>query len=297
MESNIRKPAVAGAFYESNPEELSETIDSLFLGPLGPGRLPQAAPFVSRNIVGLVVPHAGYQYSGYAAAWGYYALAEDGLPDTAIILGPNHHGRGAAAAIMSEGAWATPFGNIEIDSELAGKIISSSAYLSEDASAHALEHSLEVQAPFLQYIGEGKIRIVPITISALSKADSEELVQDLGNAISTAISETNTVIIASSDLNHYQTQSITISKDQMAILEIEQMEAFGLLNTVSEQGITMCGVVPTAIAISAAKKLGAERAELLSHYTSGDILGDPTQVVGYAALKMVREKAVESDEQ
>jgi len=303
----IREPAVAGTFYDGAPEGLRRSLDALFLGRLGPGRLPprraegsaqtfegretDTADLGLRNIVALVSPHAGYQFSGYAAAAAYLDLAEDGIPDSVVIIGPNHHGYGAAVAMMREGAWQTPLGEVEIDSELADRVLTGSRYLAVDSTAHRLEHSLEVQVPFLQHIGGSRTKIVPITVSALSPTDAVELASDLGRAIASAVAGRNAVVIASTDFTHYEPQASAEEKDRLAIQAIEELDAEKLLANVERYHITMCGAVPTAVAITAAKALGAVSASLLSYYTSGDVLGDPSQVVGYAALKLCRRKA------
>lgn len=283
-----RKPAVAGMFYEDDVEELKAGIEALFLGPLGPGRLPVAAPFVSRDIVGLVSPHAGYQYSGYAAASAYVEVAEDGLPDSVVIIGPNHRGTGEPVAVVSRGAWSTPLGEVSIDEEIADSLLSGSDYLAIDPLAHQLEHSIEVQIPFLQFISASAPKIVPITISALTRDSTARLVTDLGDTIAAALSGKNAIVISSTDLTHYESQQAAKEKDQLVIRAVEELDAEKLLSYVEQYNITMCGAVPTAITIAAAKGLGATRAELLTYYTSGDILGDHSQVVGYASLKMVR---------
>lgn len=284
----IRRPAVAGTFYEDTEGELKESIDACFLGPYGPGKLADPAPFITRNITGLVAPHAGYRFSGYAAASAYYALAEDGAPDTVVILGPNHRGLGAQAAIMTEGSWETPLGNAEVDSEVAESILKASELLRDDPRAHIPEHSIEVQIPFLQTISR-KIKIVPIIISVLAWEDGMLFAENIGRGIAKALVGRNAVVIASTDFTHYESKSAAEKKDKDAIGAILALDSGQLLDTVVQKGITMCGAVPTAAAIIAAKALGATSGELLSYYTSGDILGDTSQVVGYGAIAMVKE--------
>jgi len=294
-----RQPAVAGAFYENDPEELKRSIEALFLGPMGPGRLPkrpgraaQGHTPRSRSVAALVCPHAGYRFSGYAAAWAYLHLAEDGLPNTAVIIGPNHRGVGAPAALAARGTWLTPLGEVAVDEQVASLLLEGSNYLAADDSAHLLEHSLEVQIPFLQYISGGAdVKIAPIAISALTSDGARSLTRDLGRAIASALSERNGVVIASTDFTHYEPRFVAEKQDRLAVEAIQSMDPCRLLDVVERNGITMCGAVPTAVAMAAAAELGAEHAELLSYYTSGDILGDPSQVVGYASLKIVRRTA------
>jgi len=284
----IRKPAVAGMFYEENPEELKESLDACFLGPLGPGRLPSPAPIVTRNIVGLICPHAGYGYSGYAAASAFFELAEDGLPDLAVLIGPNHRGTGAPAAIMTSGTWLTPLGETEIDSAAASAILSGSDLLIDDPHAHLAEHSLEVQVPFLQYLG-GNIKIVPIILSILAWEDAYLYAEELSRAITAALDGRNAVVIASTDLTHYQPKAEAERKDREAIAAMESLDYKGLIDVVARKDISMCGVVSTAAALAAHLALGAKRADLLAYYTSGDVTGDTSHVVGYGALKVVKE--------
>lgn len=284
----IREPAVAGMFYDANPNNLLESLDASFLGPYGPGRLPAPAPLLSRDIVGLVSPHAGYQFSGYAAAASYFELAEDGLPDTAILIGPNHRGTGSPAAIMTSGTWRTPLGDAEIDSEIACAMLESSDLLREDARAHASEHSLEVQVPFLQYLSR-KIKIVPVLLSILAWEDAPLYAENIGRGIAEAIGEKNVVVVASTDFSHYEPKAVAEENDRRAIDAIETQDYKALLDVVSRRGISMCGVVPTAATLVACAMLGAKRARLLAYYTSADIIGDTSQVVGYGALKIVRE--------
>lgn len=283
----MREPAVAGMFYDADPEELRESIDASFLGPYGPGHLPAPAPIVTRDVVGLVCPHAGYRFSGYGAAAAFSELAEDGLPDTAILIGPNHRGVGPRAAIMAEGAWLTPLGEVQIDSETAAAILDATDVLEDNALVHAQEHSLEVQVPFLQYLG-AKTKIVPIILVIHVWEDAAIYAEKLGRAIAKAINGKNAVVIASTDFTHYEPKAVAEQNDRKAIAAIESLDHTALLDVVERFGISMCGVVPTAAAIVACTALGAKRAELLSYYTSGDIIGDDSRVVGYGALKIVR---------
>lgn len=286
----VRTPARAGEFYDAEPEELRETVEACFLGPFGPGRLPSPAPFRTGDVAALVCPHAGLRFSGYAAAMAYSELAEDGLPDTVVLIGPNHFGVGSPAAVMTEGLWETPLGALEIDKELAEKVVEESRYLRDDVAAHKMEHSLEVQLPFLQYLAGSKVKIVPIVIAHLTWEDARLLVEDLGDALGKALTDTESVIVASTDFTHYEPKSSAEKKDSSAIDQIRKLDWSGLLDVVQSQDISMCGAVPTATAIRASKALGAKQAELLTYYTSGDIIGDTSQVVGYGSLKITRGK-------
>jgi len=253
-------------------------VESCFLHELGPGRLPRVNPSGRRRIFGLVCPHAGYMYSGPVAAHSYLALAEDGVPATAIILGPNHTGVGSGVSLMTEGAWETPLGRVEIDSELAAKIQKASAIIDTDEEAHRHEHSLEVQLPFLQYLYQNSVKIVPICLMMQDLATAAEV----GDAIAKAATP-STVIVASTDMTHYEPHAAAQTKDRKAIDAILALDDARLQETVESKGITMCGHGPVASTIVASKILGAKSARFLGYSTSGDITGDQGAVVGYLA--------------
>lgn len=283
-----RRPAVAGQFYEATRQGLIETIEQSFLGNLGPGRLPAVRKDRLGHVVGLVCPHAGYVYSGSAAAWAYNALADDGLPEAAVLLGPNHYGMGARAALSPDKAWETPLGTLASDATIAQAILEGSQYVEPDELAHAREHSIEVQLPFLQYMGGEAVHIIPISIAHLAKADALLLVEDLGHAIAESISGRSAVIIASSDFTHYESKASATARDAVAIDRIVQLDPQGLIEEVYSRDITMCGVVGTAVMLEACKRLGATSTRKLTYYTSGDVTGDTDQVVGYGAISIER---------
>lgn len=283
---NQRRPAVAGMFYDADPEALTESIEECFLDRLGPGRLPQISQRNERRILGLVSPHAGFMYSGSAAAWTYDALANDGVPDTAVILGPNHHGLGEVIAVSLADEWITPLGTIKTDRETADAILAASEFARPDEQAHLREHSIEVQLPFLQYIGGDRVRIVPIALAYLRQSDAILVLRDLSKAIANAIQGKNAVVIASTDFTHYEPQFSAQEKDATAMEKILALDAEGLLEVVNSRSITMCGAVGTAVMIAACKSLGATSAHKLAYYTSGDVTGDMSQVVGYGALSV-----------
>ena len=154
----VRHPCQAGAFYEGNAESLKRQIRNCFLNKLGPGQLPTVVENGPRSVVGLICPHAGYMFSGPVAAHSYYQLAIDGKPDLVFILGPNHTGLGSGLAVMNEGVWRTPLGDVEIDAEAANQVVQESKIVDVDETAHSYEHSIEVQLPFLQYLYGGRIQ-------------------------------------------------------------------------------------------------------------------------------------------
>ncbi|HEY82383.1 MAG TPA: AmmeMemoRadiSam system protein B [Dehalococcoidia bacterium] len=269
----VRSPVVAGQFYPGSASQLRQMLATL---------LDEEAE--KQEALGAVSPHAGYVYSGAVAG---AVISRIKFKDTFIIMGPNHTGMGKPLSIMTRGRWQTPLGEVEIDSELAEQILATSRHLQEDAAAHQYEHSIEVQLPFLQYF-RPEVRIVPITLAHASAAIYKEVGEDIARAVGELKREV--VIIASSDMTHYEPQESARSKDSQAIEAILHLDEDELLKRVEESNISMCGYAPTAVLICAAKKLGAKAAELISYQTSGDTTGDYTSVVGYAGIII---KAVE----
>ena len=267
MAPSIRHPAVAGRFYPQNPDTLTADVES-YLSPA-----IDASP-----AIGCVVPHAGYMYSGHVAGAVFARIA---VPRRSILMCPNHTGVGHPLSIMSEGAWQTPLGNAVIDSELAETLKQHLPLLIEDSTAHRAEHAAEVELPFLQ-LCHPHSTFVPI---ALGTAHFEPL-EALGHAIAEVVraQDEPVLVIASSDMNHYENDQITRIKDHKAIEPILRMDARGLYDTVMNEDISMCGFGPTVAMITAARDLGATRAELVRYATSGDVSGDRNMVVGYAGV-------------
>jgi len=263
----IREPVVAGQFYPAAAGELKKMIADM-----------ADEKAAREDVIGLVSPHAGYVYSGAVAA---AVMSRIKIKDTLVILGPNHTGMGKAFAIMTEGTWRTPLGDIGIDSELARMILETSDYLEEDGDAHRFEHSIEVQLPILQYFRKD-FKLVPIVLSYADGA----IYKEIGKKIAAAIKELKkqAVIIASSDMTHYESQASAQYKDEQAIEAIMELDENKLLDRIRELNITMCGYAPTVSLITAAKALGAGKADLVSYQTSGDTTGDYSSVVGYAGV-------------
>lgn len=267
----VRSPAVAGRFYPRKHDALLREVDQ-FLTPESP--VEKAID----SALGCVVPHAGYIYSGHVAGAVYRLLP---ARSRYVVLGPNHWGRGAALAMMSQGTWLTPLGEVPLDTELALSIREACPRLAEDAEAHSAEHSLEVQIPFLQRLS-GAFTFVPV---AIGLADFSLLGQ-LGHAIAGAVrqSEEPVMMVASSDMNHYEPEDVTREKDDKAIEKILQLDPEGLLEVIRDEDISMCGYAPTIAMLTAAKELGACQASLVRHATSADAGGDTDSVVGYAGI-------------
>jgi AmmeMemoRadiSam system protein B len=264
----IRPPAVAGRFYPDDPGELRATIDSLLTSEIKKKVRARAC----------LVPHAGYKYSGRVAGEVYQRVE---IPARVILIGPRHFPRGAPVAICSTGSWQTPLGLAPIDASFAEKIMRACPLLREDAIAHGAEHSLEVQLPFLQRLA-GSFAFVPIVIGTVAYEDLESLGHALADAI--RCEQEPVLLVASSDLNHYESDEITRVKDRKAIDRIVALDPHGLFDTVRNEGISMCGYGATVAMLTAVQALGATHAELVSYATSGDVNGDLREVVGYAGV-------------
>ncbi len=280
----VRHPAVAGSWYAGTAVGLRAQIEKCFTHKLGPGELPKVVKEGPRDFVGLVCPHAGYMYSGPVAAHAYYELAKDGKPETIVIFSPNHTGRGSALSLMNEGVWRTPMGDVEIDSKTADHILSESRIIDVDERAHAYEHSIELQLPFLQYLYGSDFKFVPICFLMQDLESS----RDVGQAAAKALSGKNALVIASTDMTHYEPQKMAEKKDKMAIDAAIKMDENQYYSAVESYGISACGYGPTIAAITAAKALGAKKAQLLCYKTSGDITGDFSAVVGYASISFTK---------
>jgi MEMO1 family protein len=267
MAETIRHPAVAGRFYPRDREALQKDLESY---------LPtQSSPTPA---LACVAPHAGYIYSGAVAG---AVFANLNIPQRIIILCPNHTGKGHPLAIMSRGAWETPLGPVSIDSGVAETLKKNFPLLTEDADAHRSEHAIEVELPFLQFV-RSKFTFVPI---ALGTGQFNTL-EKLGEAVADTVQSQaeRILIVASSDMNHYENDAVTRIKDHKAIERMLALDARGLFEVVMREEISMCGFGPTIVMLTAAKRLGATKAELIKYATSGDVSGDREMVVGYAGL-------------
>jgi AmmeMemoRadiSam system protein B len=278
--AKIRRPTQAGAFYEGDVDTLKTQIENCFLQEFGPKKRPKVNRNGPREIIGLVCPHAGYMFSGSVAANAYYELASDGAPDTVVIMGPNHTGYGSALAVVNEGFWRTPLGDVEIDGETANRIVQETRIVDVDELAHRFEHSIEVQLPFLQYLYGSEFKFVPICFQMQDLSSAVEV----GKALVEVLANKNAVVIASSDMTHYEPQGNAAAKDMAALKAVEAMDEKRFYSIIEKQNVTACGYGPIAALITAAKGLGAKEAKLLCYKTSGDTTGDYSSVVGYAAV-------------
>jgi MEMO1 family protein len=264
----IRPPAVAGRFYPSDPHELTRQVEEY----ARPGNAKVRA-------IACIVPHAGYMYSGHVAGAVYGTLE---IPPRCILLGPRHYPQGQPLAILSEGSFETPLGEARIDGPLAASLARACPLLREDSVAHAREHSVEVQLPFLQRIAGENLRIVPVVLAT----DRFSVMEGLGRAVAQVMKEQSepVLVIASSDMNHYESDDVTRMKDSHAIERMLALDPRGLYDTVRNEGITMCGYAATVATLVAARELGATEAKRIRYATSGDVSGDRDQVVGYAGI-------------
>jgi AmmeMemoRadiSam system protein B len=267
----MRSPAVAGQFYPRKGKEVREEIERLFDDHLG--RRPTLDANGPRTITGLVVPHAGYVYSGPVAVHAYDALARDGFPETFVIIGPNHSGMGSPVAMTTED-FETPLGRVRIDQEIASRM---GRIVADDPLAHRYEHSIEVQLPFIQYIFD-KVTFVPIAMAAQDYQTAREVAEE----VRTACQGRDVVVIASTDFSHYVPADVARRQDRAVIDHILALDAPGVYDTVLRKGVSMCGYGPVMAMLMAC---GGSRAELLKYGNSGDVT-PMDEVVGYAAISV-----------
>ena len=272
----IRRPAVAGRFYPGNPDELLNSIREF----VEPNSSKLAA-------IGAVIPHAGYMYSGRVAGAVYSRIV---VPSRTIVLCPNHTGLGPPLSIMATGAWQTPLGQVTIDQDLAAALLQANPQLQDDVSAHKLEHAIEVQLPFLQHSAGAGLRFVPITVGTSNWSHLESLGKTLARVIRKV--DPTALIIASSDMNHYEPDDRTRIKDRVAIDFLLNLNPRGLFDVIQRERISMCGFGPATSMLIAAKELGATQASLVRYATSDDVSGDFSHVVGYAGIAVYAGNSV-----
>jgi AmmeMemoRadiSam system protein B len=271
---------VAGTFYPRNARELAHAVDQYCSGARDPAAVSSDAGSARAKIAAhaCLVPHAGYIYSGHVAGEVYRAVE---IPPRVILVGPRHYPGGEAMAIISSGKWLTPLGEAVVDAPIAEELKRACHSLHEDEIAHRREHSLEVQLPFLQR-ARPDFTLVPIVLGT----DRWDSLVALGHALASVVraQPEPVLLIASSDMNHYEPDDVTRVKDNLAIDRLLALDARGLYDTVRREGITMCGYAPAVCALIAARELGARHAELIRYATSGDVNGDRNEVVGYAGM-------------
>ncbi len=282
MSQRVREPSVAGYFYPSDKNELVDLIERLFRSSRGPGT-HVLEDFADKDVIALLLPHAGYIYSGEIAAYGYAAYNSSGLKKRILILGPNHYGLGALASIYPEGMWRTPLGEVVIDPELSREIPSISEYIVHDEMGHVREHSIEVQLPILQYIhGNNSFLLTPISIML----QTESVARDIGYTLRKLndMYGGEILFIVSTDFTHYESSSKAYEKDMMAIKKILDIDPDGFLEAVYSSDISMCGYGPTAALLYFLEGVEGVEATLLKYGHSGEVTGDVNNVVGYASI-------------
>jgi AmmeMemoRadiSam system protein B len=264
----IRQPAVADRFYPGNPTQLSEQISTL---------LPPKDSHLKRKALAAISPHAGYMYSGSVAAETLSAIE---IPRTVLILGLNHHGQGAPVA-LSLATWQMPMGDVSVNRPVAEMLLDANSPIVHDELAHRHEHSVEVQIPFLQAL-QPDLSIIPIVLSHVSYPMCEEIAATIAGVINTVTEDI--LIVASSDMTHYESREAATVKDIQVLKLIEQLNPRGVYDIVHSKRISMCGIIPVTVALIAAKSLGATTAEVIRYTDSGEVSGDTSQVVGYAGV-------------
>jgi len=262
-----RVAAVADQFYYGSSNRLRQQVEQY---------IDKEAR--KEDAIGIVVPHAGLIYSGAVAGAVYSSI---NIPETFLLLGPNHTGIGPKVSLMDEGEWEIPTGLFKIDRKLASRIALNSEKITRDSQAHIFEHSLEVQLPFIAYFSE-EVKIVPITILSASLDDCMDIAAGIAKAVKSL--DYPVVVAASSDMSHYLPDKITRMKDEKAISKILEMDPEGLYETVLKERISMCGYLPATVMLFVSKLLGATSARLIKYATSGDVSGDYDSVVGYAGI-------------
>ena len=273
----VRAPIVAGTFYNIDKELLKKQIERCFDHKLGPKEVK------TKSFTAAIVPHAGYEFSGAVAAWVYSRMEKANF----IILGPNHTGTGARFALMKAGMWKTPLGEVVVNEKIAQELFKECKILDYDFLAHENEHSIEVQLPFLQYRFGDDFKFIPICI--LNEFADETLLETckaIGKGIAGMIKKQKEkwIILASSDFSHYVSYQQAKKTDNYLIKAILKLNEKDFFTRINEKNASVCGFGPIAIAMIAAKELGAKKGELLKYSTSGDITGDTRSVVGYASI-------------
>ncbi|MGC8664416.1 MAG: MEMO1 family protein [Nitrososphaeria archaeon] len=275
----VRKPAVAGYFYPSDKDKLISLIEETFKSDkIGPGKLPPLKE--QKEAIGYLVPHAGYEYSGYVAAHAYLEISALPEGSTFIILGPNHYGIGSPIALPQSEIWETPLGQVKVDTSLRNEILSERSIIDMDDAAHWREHSIEVQIPYLQYIKKD-FKILPISMTLMEKEYAVEVAEIIYKKIK---DKKNYYIIASSDLTHYEPADSVNKKDEIAINAIIKKDLDEFYRVLRRYDITMCGYGPASVLIHLSNLMGYNSVKLLKHANSGDVTGDYSAVVGYASV-------------
>lgn len=263
----IRQPIVSGQFYTDDPHELRQQVEALM-----------AVKRVSQPALGVMLPHAGYIYSGAIAG---ETLATVDVPETVLMIGPNHRGAGHPCALSKQGHWRTPLGDVAVDSTLVEKLLTATPQLAVDDRAHQGEHSLEVLLPFLQ-VKNPQLSIVPLSLGYLSYPILEQLAAGISQVLLDC--EQEVLIVASSDMTHYEPSAVARQKDQYALDALLNLDAEALYREVKDHQISMCGMCAATLMVLISQVMGAKQARLIRYGHSGEVSGDNGAVVGYAGV-------------
>jgi hypothetical protein len=274
----VRRPAVAGTFYPDDPDQLRKAVHDCYLHPLGPGALPPAKT-ERRGVAACVCPHAGYEYSGPVAAHSYLMLSALRRPELVVIVGPNHYGAGSGVSTFRDGEWETPLGRVPVDADAASQIVRLTGLVDYDPESHRREHSIEVQLPFLQDI-YGTFNLLPISLSF----QDIETARELGRGISELLRGRDALLIASSDLTHYEPAEAAREKDMSLLAAVQALDVGSFYEVLEKKKVTACGYGAIATVMEASRLLGYGRGELLKYANSGDATGDNGAVVGYPSV-------------
>lgn len=285
----LRRPAVAGSFYPAGEAELREAVEASYLHRLGPGRLPSpTAPGPVPELKACVCPHAGYAYSGPIAAHSFLDVSQLQTPGLVVVVGPNHYGLGSGVATYGEGEWETPLGKVHVDHEASRRIVELTGLVDIDPEAHRREHSIEVQLPFLQHLYGKAFTLLPISLAFQHKS----VARDLGKGLAELLKEkaeagVGAVLIASSDLTHYEPGAQAKEKDTALLKHVERLDLDAFYSTLERRVVTACGYGAIATVMEACRLVGYGKGKVNAYATSGDVTGENGAVVGYPSVSFV----------
>lgn len=286
----VRSPAVAGTFYPVDPADLKRAIEDAYLNKIGPGRLPSIVkPGETSGLVACVCPHAGYAYSGPVAAYSYLDVSAISEPELVVIVGPNHYGVGSGVATYGEGEWETPLGRVSIDDDASKAIVHLTGFVDIDPLAHRREHSIEVQLPFLQHLYGNSFSFLPISLAFQEKSIARDLAKGLAELLKEAgEADVNAILIASSDLTHYEPASQAREKDASLLEHVQSLDLDSFYTTLERRNITACGYGAIGTVMETCRLLGYARGVVNKYATSGDTTGDNSAVVGYPSVTFAK---------
>jgi len=286
---SLRRPAVAGSFYPAGEGELRHAIEASYLHRLGPGKLPTKGGGAAKGLKACVCPHAGYVYSGPVAAHSYLEISQLAKPDLVVVVGPNHYGLGSGIAAYGKGEWETPLGRVAIDEDASKRIVELTGIVDYDPEAHSREHSVEVQLPFLQSLYGGSFGFLPISLAMQDKHTARDLGKGLAELLGDAAEgESAAVLIASSDLTHYEPAARARENDTVLLKHVERLDLDAFYTALERRNITACGYGAIATAMEACRILGLTKGRVNKYATSGDVTGDDSAVVGYPSVSFLK---------